>query len=194
MLKCLIALTSLLSAGAVAAPAWTWVDEQGRRHYSDRPVEGAVQIEISTPQTFAGSGAPQAARQTPTPDEPPAVSYAVLDVISPTQGQTITNTGAEMTVEVATYPALQSAHRIVFDLDGERLPVTSRSLTTTLPDIFRGEHTLAAAIVDADGNELARSSLVTFYMRQQSGQAPLPQTVAPARPQVSRPPTAPPAN
>ena len=60
MLKCLIALTSLLTAAALAAPAWTWVDEQGRRHYSDRPVEGATQIELSESQTFAaGSASPQ---------------------------------------------------------------------------------------------------------------------------------------
>jgi len=66
MLKCLIALTSLLSAAALAAPAWTWVDAQGRRHYSDRPVPGATQIELSDSQTFSASPARPAAGQPAT--------------------------------------------------------------------------------------------------------------------------------
>ncbi|MGW8369924.1 MAG: DUF4124 domain-containing protein, partial [Gammaproteobacteria bacterium] len=52
MLKCLIALTSLLSTAAFAATAWTWVDQQGRRHYSDTPVDGATMIELRDSQTF----------------------------------------------------------------------------------------------------------------------------------------------
>jgi hypothetical protein len=191
MLKCLIAVTSLLPAAVLAAPVWTWVDAQGHRHFSDRPVEGATQIEVAVPQTFNNAvPAPPATNQTPAAAA--SVSYDVLDVVRPQPGETLTNIGAELTVELATYPALQLAHRIVLDLDGERLPISTRELTVTVTDIFRGEHTLSAAIVAPDGTELIRSTPVTFIVRQASGQAPIPQTVAPARPQVSRPPTAPP--
>ena len=86
MLKCLIALTSLLSAAALAAPAWTWVDAQGRRHYSDRPVEGATQIELGTTQTFSSSAPRPAARPSAAAGTesgaPPAAAYSVLDKTS----------------------------------------------------------------------------------------------------------------
>jgi Domain of unknown function (DUF4124) len=193
MLKWLIAVTSLLSAAAVAAPVWTWVDEQGTRHYSDRPVEGATQIEVAAPQTFEGAAPTQPpAQSTTSSDTAAAAAYSVLDIVRPQRGETLANTGTELTVELATYPALQPAHRIVLDLDGERLPISSRDLSITLSDVFRGEHTLSAAIVGIDGTELARSSPVTFIMRQRSGQQPVPQTTGPARPLVTRPPTAPP--
>ena len=192
MLKCLIAVTSLLSAAVVAAPVWTWVDEQGTRHYSDRPVDGATQIEVATPQTFEGAATtPPPAPQT-TSSETAAASYSVLDIVRPQRGETLNNSGTELTVELATYPALQPADRIVLDLDGERLPISSRDLSITLSDVFRGEHTLSAAIVGIDGTELMRSSPVTFIMRQRSGQQPIPQTTGPARPLITRPPTAPP--
>lgn len=191
MLKCLIAVTCLLPAAALAAPVWTWLDEQGHRHYSDRPVEGATQIEVAAPQTF-DNAVPALPATNPAPAAPASFSYDVLDIVRPQPGETLTNIGSQLTVELATYPALQLAHRIVVDLDGERLPISTRDLTLTVSDVFRGEHTLSAAIVAPDGTELRRSTPVTFIVRQASGQAPIPQTVQPARPQVSRPPTAPP--
>ncbi|MDX1563385.1 MAG: DUF4124 domain-containing protein [Gammaproteobacteria bacterium] len=186
MLKCLIALTSLLSAAAVAAPAWTWVDEQGRRHYSDTPVPGATRIEIAEPQTF---GAPP--RATPSTSSTANSStanssaansaeagsgepfrYSVVDVISPADGDTLWNIGAELTLELAIYPALQSSHRIDVVLDGNYVALGSRSLSVTVPDVFRGEHTVQAVIVDQDGNELARSAEIGITVQQTSLQNP----------------------
>ncbi|HUF72151.1 MAG TPA: DUF4124 domain-containing protein [Gammaproteobacteria bacterium] len=191
MLKCLIALTSLFSAAAVAQPVWTWVDDEGRRHYSDRPVEGATRIELSAPQTFEGavpapaspSSGAQAAQQT--------VGYTTFEILSPAPQETLFNTGSTMTVELATVPALRPAHRIEVEYDGERLPLSTRSLAITVTDVFRGEHTLGAVIVDAGGAQIARAAPVTFFVQQTSSQQPAPQTVSPAfpptRPPVTRP-------
>lgn len=174
MLKCLIALTSLLSAAALAAPAWTWVDAQGRRHYSDRPVEGATQIELTETQTFGGS----ALRTSPNPpatstatgetDAPAAVTYSVVDIVSPTQEETLQNIEGNLSVRVATNPGLQSGHRIDAILDGQRREIGSRSLDFSLAEVFRGEHTLQVVIVDSAGAEVRRSAPVTFFVRQTS--------------------------
>ena len=172
MLKCLIALTSLLSAAALAAPAWTWVDAQGRRHYSDRPVEGATQIELSETQTFGGdvpraSSSPAAAASGES-DAPAAVSYSVLDILSPTQQETLHNIEGNLSVRIATNPGLQSGHRIDAILDGQRRELGARSLDFSLPEVFRGEHTLQVVIVDSAGTEVTRSAPVTFFVRQTS--------------------------
>jgi hypothetical protein len=172
MLKCLIALTSLLSAAVLAAPAWTWVDEQGRRHYSDRPVEGATQIELSESQTFSGgstrpsSNAAEAASE--ESEQPAAGSYSVLDIVSPTSQETLNNIGSNLSVSVATNPGLQAGHRIHAILDGETREIGARSLDFTLPEVYRGEHTLQVVIVDSSGDELRRSAPVTFFVRQTS--------------------------
>jgi len=174
MLKCLIALTSLLSAAAVAAPVWTWVDDQGHRHYSDRPVDGATQIEVQGTQTFSGAalGGSRNSAQTSTDDAAapgqPATNYSVVDILSPAPDETFVNIGGELPVEVATYPALQAGHRIDLILDGERRAVGARTLNITLSEVFRGEHTLTAVIVDSEGTELRRSMPVSFFVRQTS--------------------------
>lgn len=169
MLKCLIALTSLLSAAALAAPAWTWVDEQGRRHYSDRPVEGATQIELSEPQTFGGSALRPATRPAAGEEsDAPAVTYSVLDIVSPAQEETLHNIEGNLGVSIATNPGLQSGHRIDAILDGQRREIGARSLAFTLPEVFRGEHTLQVVIVDSGGAEIKRSAPVTFFVRQTS--------------------------
>ncbi|HEY5568069.1 MAG TPA: DUF4124 domain-containing protein, partial [Gammaproteobacteria bacterium] len=53
--KWLIVLPMLYAAALAAAPAWTWVDENGQRHFSDRPVEGAEQIELAGAQGFSAT-------------------------------------------------------------------------------------------------------------------------------------------
>ena len=63
MRKWLILLSALSGTAASAAPAWTWVDAEGTRHYSDRPVPGAEQVDLAGAQAF-GSRAPRAARTT----------------------------------------------------------------------------------------------------------------------------------
>ena len=174
MRKCLIALISLFSAAALAAPAWTWVDGQGRRHYSDVPVEGATQIELRGSQGFSGA-ALQPTRNTAATasltgegDEPPPVSYSVLEIVSPTPEETLRNIGGVLPVEVATYPALSVNHRFDVLLDGERRQLGSRSLQFTLSDVFRGEHTLGILVIDVEGREIARSAPVRFFVHQTS--------------------------
>jgi hypothetical protein len=168
MLKCLIALTSLLSAAAFAAPAWTWVDEQGRRHYSDRPVEGATQIELAGPQTFTSAPVNPATSESATSEETLVAPYSVLDVISPTNEQSFSNIGGSLTAELAIYPPLQAAHRIDAILDGEHVEIGARNLTIVIPDVFRGEHTIQAVIMGSDGEELMRSMPITVFVRQTS--------------------------
>ena len=189
MFKCLIALTSLLSATALAVPVWTWVDESGQRHYSDRPVEGATQIEVNASQTFTPARAdPPQSRSSQTPDE---AAYSVLDIIRPTSDETLVNTGGSVTLELATYPALRPNHTIDVILNGQSLQANSRTLVITLTDVFRGEHTVQAVIRDAAGTELLRSEPVTFFVRQNSVQSPAPAGGAP-RPSLVRPPPPPP--
>jgi len=172
MVKCLIALTSLFSAAALAVPVWTWVDESGQRHYSDRPVEGATQVEVGTSQTFSAGDAPPPvvpstnSQADQVPD--PGTFYTILDVISPEPEETLWNIGATMTVEVAVYPALRAAHMIDVIYDGQRMEAFTRDLSISITDVFRGEHSIQALILDADGAELMRSTPVTFFVRQTS--------------------------
>lgn len=52
MLKLTIILTSMLMAFGVSAAVFTWIDDEGEVHYSDKPeVDGAVRVDIESKPT-----------------------------------------------------------------------------------------------------------------------------------------------
>jgi hypothetical protein len=145
------------------------VDEQGRRHFSDTPVEGATQIEISGTQTFEGGlSTPSPAPQAATESEEEPFSYSVLELLTPADQEVLFNIEGNLNVELVTYPQLQRNHHIQVILDGERLGIQTRDLALTIPEVWRGEHVLQLVIVGADGEDLKQSMPATFYVRQNS--------------------------
>jgi len=80
-------IAALALAGAVFGQAYKWVDEDGVVHYSDRPQEGAEEIQLPTTQRSSQpSRSPTpATRQTTQAAEPAEVAppAAVVDEPEP---------------------------------------------------------------------------------------------------------------
>jgi hypothetical protein len=172
MIRCLIALTALFPAAALAATIWMWVDEQGQRHYSDREVPGATPMEIGGAQTFSGSAQGSAgpvASTAPTQNQSP---YETLEVLSPEDDETVRNIEGNLPVSIGTYPRLAAGHFVDVILDGQRRGMNVRALDFTVPEVFRGTHTLAAVVVDGANRVLVQSAPVTFFVQQTSSQVP----------------------
>jgi sensor domain CHASE-containing protein len=86
-------------------------------------------------------------------------------------------------VQLGINPGLQPGHRIDAYLDGQRVVIGQQAQQFTIPDVFRGLHTMYAVIRDAGGRELRRSPEVTFMVQQTSIANPVnPQRPAPPRP------------
>jgi hypothetical protein len=170
--KWLIVLPMLYAAALAAEPAWTWVDANGRRHYSDRPVDGATQVELPGAQGFArATPTPEPTRNTaapPTNATPAALSYRSFTVASPANEETLWNIGTILNVQVGIDPGLQPGHRIDAYLDGQRVTIGEQSQQFAIPEVYRGQHTLYAVIRDAGGREVRRSPPVTFMVQQTS--------------------------
>jgi hypothetical protein len=166
----------LYAAALAAEPAWTWVDEKGQRHFSDRPVAGAQQIELEGAQGFSSTPlrvearAPSAA--TATPAAPSDVGYTAFNIVSPAHQETLWNIGANLPVQLEIAPALQAGHRLDVFLDGERVIIGSTSPQFTVPNVFRGLHRVQAVIMDASGREVLRSLEITIMVQQTSVQTP----------------------
>jgi hypothetical protein len=170
MRKWLILMSVVFLPTASAAPAWTWVDENGQVHYSDQPVPGARQIELSGAQTFS---APQRRSTGATQSTPPsAVARYQIAIVSPIADETLWNTGGNLDVRLEVAPQLEAGARIDLLLDGQRLNLNTTSGQINLPNVFRGAHSLQAAIFDAAGRELGRSTAVSFVVQQTSIQNP----------------------
>jgi hypothetical protein len=88
--------------------------------------------------------------------------------VQPGQQQTLWNIGAMLQVQAEIEPALQPGHHIDVFLDGQRVSVGATAAQFTVPEVYRGVHTLQAVIADANGQDLVRSLAVTFMVQQTS--------------------------
>jgi hypothetical protein len=175
MRKWLILFSALSGTAASAAPAWTWVDADGTRHYSDRPVPGAQQVELPGAQGFGTTArAPRTVRAdgeggtTGAPGAP----YQSIEVVSPAEQETLWNIGTNLPVQVRFQPGLLPGHRYDLLLDGQRRNLDTVVARVTLPDVFRGEHTLQVVVIDSAGTEIVRSAARVFFVQQTSVQNP----------------------
>jgi hypothetical protein len=175
MRKWLILLSTLLVTVASGAPAWTWVDADGQVHFSDRPVPGARQVELSGAQGFGAPGTRQAPA-TPAAAQPAQgtarAPYRTINISSPAEQQTLWNIGTMLNVEIEMDPPLSDAHRVDLILDGQRRNLNTAGLQMTVPDVFRGAHTLQVVVIDAAGAEVMRSPTRNFIVQQNSIQNP----------------------
>jgi hypothetical protein len=145
------------------------VDESGQTHYTDVPVPGAERIEllggeaIPAPSPRAGT-----AQTAPAEAAPATVPYRRFVVVQPAQQQTLWNIGAVLNVQVDIDPPLQQGHHIDVFLDGQRINTGATSTEFTVPEVYRGVHTMQAVIADSNGKDLVRSLAVTFMVQQTS--------------------------
>jgi hypothetical protein len=143
------------------------VDANGTVHFSDRPVEGARQIELAGAQGF-GAQAPRPVRSTDAPSGEQAAPYQTVDIVSPSEQETLWNIGGTLNVQALFQPALQPGHRYDVALDGQRRNLNVTSQRVALPNVFRGTHTLQLIVLDATGAELMRSPTRSFIVQQTS--------------------------
>lgn len=187
-------LTFATFAFATAAIAnqtvWKWVDANGVTHYSDRPVPGAVRMELNVGRSTSGSSpaavpaasAPSAPSVSSSADASPAAPYRNFEIWSPANGETIPNTGGAVTVNVRVDPNLQPGHQLHLYLDGKLVEGFAADATSfDLTEVPRGMHSAVAIITDVGGKRLQETSAVVFMVRQTSiAQPPVGPALRPA--------------
>lgn len=153
---------------------WTWTDANGVTHFSDRPVPGARQIELTTAST-----PPPAAEPTPAPTPAsegrataPAVEYRLLEIWEPEQDASFFGADVAVNVRMRVEPDLAPGHRIFLFLDGQRVEGATDALEHTLTGVPRGAHSLTAVIWDEGRTELFRSQPRVFHVRQPTVNSP----------------------
>lgn len=167
LIPALTAATVLLATAAMAEPIYRWVDESGQTHYSDVPHEEAEQIELQPAQTFSAPAAERSPASADQVDEEPVIGYESLEIVSPSEEETIWNTGGVITVAVKPNPSLMEGHSVNIYYDGKLIDSKApRATNTKLSEVYRGEHKITADIMDASGTVLVSASPITFFYRQ----------------------------
>lgn len=178
---CLLAFA--VQAQETKVQMWKWTDANGVVHYSDVPAPGAVQVGLSVPQGQPGSAPPvrntgygesEGGDDGMRGDASPASDqvYASLEIVKPENGASYFEADSVVSVQISPSPALAAGDRVYLYLDGARVGDSDTALGYTLQNVVRGQHTLASAIYDGQGNEKIRSQPVTFYMKQPTINSP----------------------
>lgn len=180
----LVLLLAVLAFGGVEV--WRWTDADGVVHYTDTPTPGAERLIINAPPPSGSSVAPPERREPrrSSRDEEPegAPGYGVLAIQSPGQDEVLWNIEGQLAVSVAVDPPLGPGHRIRLYLDGSPAETLEPGRTATrLSNVFRGEHSLRAEVLDPTGELLASSPVTSFVVRQTSILNPV-NPLAPAQP------------
>jgi hypothetical protein len=168
----LLALLAVTAHGA-ETETWRWVDERGVVHYSDRPHPGAERVDLRSVQSYEAPRLPDRGADGNGEGTDLENPYRRVAILQPGAGETLWNIGGRLDVQLDIDPSVRGAHRLQVRLDGEPVPgVPEAGTQFTIGNVFRGAHTLTAAVVDAEGRELAASAPVQFFVQQTSVQNP----------------------
>ena len=163
-------LLALLVATGAFAEAYTWTDEDGIVHYSDRPHPGAERIELGKSSATRPRPTTRPAATTPSPgpageqDAPPTTGYESLEIASPAAEETLWNIEATLNVTLALTPELKPGHQVRVYFDG--IPRMVGGTSFQLQEVYRGVHNLQAEVIDGTGKLIIRSRPSRFYVQQ----------------------------
>jgi len=175
-------LLSLLMLGLVAAfstvqaeeekKIYKYTDENGVTHYSEtKPNDNYEEADLpplsivpSAPIKNSSSSKYVSSKQ----EQDPSV-VEKFSIISPVNDQNIWGSGGKLTAEATPLtPALKENHQVQFIVDGKKHKAADAS-TQVFGDIYRGEHTVQAILVNRYNNKvIKKSQTVTFFMHQNS--------------------------
>lgn len=158
----LIATLFVLTAHAAEKPLYRFVDERGVTHYTDKaPNKHAKPLALGK---FSGQHSAPAPRSNfaVLPNTP---RFAV-HFDTPTPEQIYYDETRPVTVALSVMPGLISGFGLMLKVNGENVSKTPlREINATLPDLGAGTHTVVAVLVNARGQELARSSPLKIHVR-----------------------------
>ncbi|MFO7592967.1 MAG: hypothetical protein R6X15_02845 [Pseudomonadota bacterium] len=177
-MKGLFALLMVLSLPLMAADTgYRIVHPDGTVEFTDDETKGGEAVPLDEVPSFQTDrfssgdvqanepGAENADSQTTTEEE--IVAYQSVSIVSPKHDETVWYSPDGFQVGVSVTPELAQGHQVVVHLDGSEA-ARGEQTRLTIPQVFRGTHTLKAVVEDGAGNTLLSSSAVTFHVRQHS--------------------------
>ena len=165
--RTIVVLLGLLAASAALADAYTWTDDDGVVHYSDRPHPGARRIDINEPNSGRALASQRQSASAPSEEgtaDTGAARYNDFSVASPGAEETLWNIEGVLNVSLSLTPALRPGHQVRVYFDGNPQIVTGTSFQ--IEEVYRGVHNLQAEVLDETGKMMIRTRTNRFYVQQ----------------------------
>ena len=154
----------LLASLPAQAEIYRGVDEDGNVFYSDKEQPDSELIPTPSPNTVT---MPKPEAKKPAEIEKPEATYKSFGIASPTNDLTIRDNTGNLPVTLSIDPELniKNGDSIRLSIDNQVSVPKTTSLSTQLPNIARGTHTLKAELVSASGQTILSHS-VQFHMKR----------------------------
>lgn len=144
------------------------VGPYGTIQFTDRSSEGAKPVELEELQTYRAPP-PVVEPEQPVPltaQQSTRYAYQSIAITTPVNEETIRDTHGNVNVNVAIVPPLQKGDKVAISLDGKVVGEPEATTAFHLTGVYRGTHQLEASVIDAQGNEIIHSEVITFFMHQ----------------------------
>lgn len=163
-------LIFFMALPAFARDVYKWTNEEGVVIYSDTYQEGAERIRVDSGRRVPAprSSGEEGSAQPGSDDEAEAITYESLEIIQPADDTTIRSNEGMVAVGLSLSPALGQGHEVKIIVNGTELEGGMKGTQFTLNNLTRGTHSLQTRVVDAEGNALITSNLISFHLRQAS--------------------------
>ena len=169
----LLGVSAASSANDVGTQVFRSVDAQGNVVFSDTPRQGSKPVDIQAPSSVTPLAPSFEVR--PVPSAPPMDSqmfmgYQSMVITQPENGAGLNNGAGDVDVSVSLIPPLRTdlGHGLTITMDGNPVLQNSARMNVALADVSRGEHTLEAFVVNAQGQILFQSAPVRFSVQRTS--------------------------
>jgi len=164
-----ILILLVLFACQANAEIYKSVNADGEVVYSDTPSKGAEAVKMPALPTYTPPPVPTSS-YSPVQAPEKKEYYETFAFVSPANEETVRNNLGILNIEAKLTPTLQSrlGHRVQFYLNGEPYGKPAGKTSMTISNLDRGEYTLSAAVVDAEGSALITTGDVVVYMKRHS--------------------------
>lgn len=161
MLHLLLLLFACAVWGVAQAAVYTWVDDQGVRHYSDQPVaQQAETVDLNTSQP-----APEQPASQQTQSDAAATTPQRLTILRPQPGASLDSADGLVAVAVNIDGGLGANEQLMYYLDGQTVANSpTQALQFKLMGLPAGPHALQVALL-VGAQEAGRSDPIAFTVQ-----------------------------
>lgn len=152
------------------ADVYTYTDAQGNQVFTDQPHKNAKRVPLPTSNNL-NQATPATIKKSPAVAAKPqtikvVTHYTLLRILSPEPDGTVNQASGELVVTVTSDPPLLEGDQYQILLDGNPVAAPGTSPVFKLEAVDRGQHQLAAEIIDSDGETVERTAPQVFTMQR----------------------------
>lgn len=164
----LLSLICLLATFPCAAQVYTYKDADGNTVFTDQPRPGAKRVDLAPTNRVSSPAAPshRAAKPAATPAPAMVTRYQMLRILVPLPDAGVEQDDGALVVTLASDPALAEGNYYRLLLDENPVGDPSQGPVFSIQNVDRGEHKLAAEIIDDRGHVIERTPTQSFFMQR----------------------------